>query len=64
MREQTLKTREASCVPRAAKPFFIPVVHNPLGAMAHVIALELPLGQVKPGAMGHVAALEPTLTGR
>jgi hypothetical protein len=64
MREQTLKTREASCVPRAAKHFFIPVVHNPLGAMAHVIAPELPLGQAKPGAMGHVAAPEPTSSGR
>jgi hypothetical protein len=30
-------------VPRAAKPFFIPVVHSPLGAVGHVTAPELPL---------------------
>jgi hypothetical protein len=29
-------------VPRAAKPFFIPVVHSPLEAMGHVVAPELP----------------------
>jgi hypothetical protein len=30
-RERTLDTCEPSCVPRAARPFFIPVVHSPLG---------------------------------
>jgi hypothetical protein len=30
-RERALKTCESSCVPRAARPFFIPVVHSPLG---------------------------------
>jgi hypothetical protein len=29
---RTMVTREPSCMPRVAKPFFIPVVHNPLGA--------------------------------
>jgi hypothetical protein len=29
-------------VPRAAKLFFIPVVHSPLGAVEHVAVLELP----------------------
>jgi hypothetical protein len=28
-------------VPRAAKLFFIPVVHSPLGAVEHVAVLEL-----------------------
>jgi hypothetical protein len=42
MHERALEIREPSCVPMAAKPFFIPVVHSPLGAVRHVIALELP----------------------
>jgi hypothetical protein len=29
-------------VPRAAKPFFIPVVHSPPRAVGHVAAPELP----------------------
>jgi hypothetical protein len=29
-------------VPRAAKPFFISGVHNPPGAVGHVVAPELP----------------------
>jgi hypothetical protein len=33
-RDRTLDTCELSCVPGAARPFFIHVVHNPLGAMA------------------------------
>jgi hypothetical protein len=28
-----LDTCEPSCVPEAARPFFIPVVHSPLGAV-------------------------------
>jgi hypothetical protein len=40
--ERTLETREPSCVSRAAKPLFIPVVHSPLGAVGHVAAPELP----------------------
>jgi hypothetical protein len=32
---------EPSCVPRVAKPFFIPMVHNPLGAVGHMVAPEL-----------------------
>jgi hypothetical protein len=42
MYERALETREPSCVPRAAKPFFIPVVHNPLEAVRHVVAPKLP----------------------
>jgi hypothetical protein len=40
--ERALKTREPSCVPRAAKPFFIHVVHSPPGVMGHVAAPERP----------------------
>jgi hypothetical protein len=42
MHERVLETREPSCVLRAAKPFFIHVVHSPLGVMGHVTAPELP----------------------
>jgi hypothetical protein len=42
MHERALETREPSCVPKAAKPFFIPVVHNPPGVVGHVVAPELP----------------------
>jgi hypothetical protein len=42
MHEHALETREPSYVPRAAKPFFIPVVHSPPGAVGHVAAPELP----------------------
>jgi hypothetical protein len=40
MRKRILETREASCVPRETKSFFIPVVHNPLGAVGHVTPPE------------------------
>jgi hypothetical protein len=40
-RDRTLDTCEPSCVPGAARPFFIPVVHSPLGAVGYVAALEL-----------------------
>jgi hypothetical protein len=39
--EQPLETCEPSCVPGAARHFFIPVVHTPLGAVGYVIAPEL-----------------------
>jgi hypothetical protein len=37
-RERTLETCEPSCVPGATGPFFIPVVHSPLGAVGYVAA--------------------------
>jgi hypothetical protein len=37
-----METREPSCVSRAAKPFFIPMVHSLPGAVEHVAAPELP----------------------
>jgi hypothetical protein len=40
-RDRTLDTCEASCVPEAARHFFIHVVHNPLGAVGYVAAPEL-----------------------
>jgi hypothetical protein len=42
MHERALEIHEPNCVPRAAKPSFIPVVHSPSGAMGHVAAPELP----------------------
>jgi hypothetical protein len=40
-RDRALDTCEPSCVPGAARPFFIPVVHSPLGAVGYVAAPEL-----------------------
>jgi hypothetical protein len=40
-RDRALDTCEPSCVPGAARPFFIPVVHSPLEAVGYVAALEL-----------------------
>jgi hypothetical protein len=41
MHKRALETREPSCVPRAAKYFFIPMVHRPLGVVGDVAASEL-----------------------
>jgi hypothetical protein len=40
-RDRALDTCEPSCVPGAARPFFIPVVHSLLGAVGYVVAPEL-----------------------
>jgi hypothetical protein len=40
-RDRALDTYEYSCVPGAARPFFIPVVHNLLGAVGYVAVPEL-----------------------
>jgi hypothetical protein len=40
-RNRALDICEPSCVPGAARPFFIPVVHSPLGAVGYVASLEL-----------------------
>jgi hypothetical protein len=40
-RDRALDTCEPSCVSEAARPFVIPLVHNPLGAVEYVAALEL-----------------------
>jgi hypothetical protein len=38
-RNRALDTCELSCVPGTTRPFFIPVVHSPLGAVGYVVAL-------------------------
>jgi hypothetical protein len=40
-RDRALDTCEPSCMPGAARPFFIPVVHSPLGAVGYVAAPDL-----------------------
>jgi hypothetical protein len=40
-RDRALDTCKSSCVPGAARPFFITVVHSPLGAVGYVAAPEL-----------------------
>jgi hypothetical protein len=40
-RNRSLDTCEPSCVPWAARSFFIPVVHSPLEAVGYVAAPEL-----------------------
>jgi hypothetical protein len=41
IRERTLKTYEPSYVSGAARYFFIPITHRPLGAVGYVMAPEL-----------------------
>jgi hypothetical protein len=40
-RDHALDTCEPNCVRGAARPFFIHVVHNPLGVVGYVVAPEL-----------------------
>jgi hypothetical protein len=40
-RDRALDTCEPSCVPGAARPFFIHVVHSPLGVVGYVAVPEL-----------------------
>jgi hypothetical protein len=51
IRDRALKTCEPSCVPGTARPFFIPVVHIPLGGVGYVAALELSSRGGEAGAM-------------
>jgi hypothetical protein len=72
MHECALETRESSYVPRAAKPFFIPVLHSPPGVVGHVAALEAQsrgtrgstrahlIKEARSGAEGHATASELT----
>jgi hypothetical protein len=61
-RDHALDTCEPSCVSGAARPFFIPVVHSPLGVAGYVVAPELSSRGGKAGATSgaveHVAALK------
>jgi hypothetical protein len=49
-RSHALDTCVSSCVPRAARSFFIPVVHSPLGAVGYVTAPELSSRRGEAGA--------------
>jgi hypothetical protein len=60
-RDRALDTSEPSCVPGAVRPFFIHVVHSPLGAVGTWQHRSSLLGEARPG---HVAAPEPTSAGR
>jgi hypothetical protein len=40
-RDRALDTCEPSCMPGAARHFFIPVIHSPLGVVGYVTAPEL-----------------------
>jgi hypothetical protein len=64
MHERTLETHEPSYMPRAAKAFFIPMVHSPLGVWDMWQHRSSPLGEAEPGAMGHVEASKPTSIGK
>jgi hypothetical protein len=57
-RDRALDTCEPSCVPGTAQPFFISVVHSPLGAVGYVAAAELssPLGEARPRPRGSAGA--------
>jgi hypothetical protein len=62
-RERALKICEPSCVSRAARTFFIPVVHSPLGPMGTWQHRSSPLGEAEPEAMEHITAPELTFSG-
>jgi hypothetical protein len=51
-RDRALDTCEPSCVPGAARPFFIPVVHSPLGAVGYMVAPDLSSRGGETGATG------------
>jgi hypothetical protein len=50
IRDRALDTCEPSCVPGAARPFFIPVVHGPLGVVGYVASPELSSRGAEAGA--------------
>jgi hypothetical protein len=52
MHEHAVEICKPSCMPRAAKPFFILVVHSMPGAVGHVAAPELP--SQEGSALSHV----------
>jgi hypothetical protein len=60
-RDRALDTCEPICVPEAARPFFIPMVHTRWGRGVRGSTGAL-LSRRR--GRGHVAALEPTSTGR
>jgi hypothetical protein len=60
-RNRALDTCEPRCVSGAARPFFIPVIHSPLGPWGMWQHRSSPLGEAR---SGHVAAPTPTSAGR
>jgi hypothetical protein len=55
-RDRALDTCEPSCMPGAARPFFIPVVHNPLGLWGTWQHQSSPLREARPGPRGSAGA--------
>jgi hypothetical protein len=55
---------EPICVPRTAKSFFIPVVHNLSGAVGHVAAPELPSQEDRAPSRGTHGSTGAPLSGR
>jgi hypothetical protein len=54
--DHALDTCEPSCMLGAARPFFIPVVHNPLGSWGTWQHRSPPLGEVRPRPRGRARA--------
>jgi hypothetical protein len=54
--DRVLDTCEPSCVPGAARPFFIPVVHSPLGSWGTWQHRSSPLGEARSGPRGSAGA--------
>jgi hypothetical protein len=64
MHEHALETHEPSCVASAAKPFFIPVIHSPPGAVGHMAALKLPSQESRGPSRETRGSTEAPLSGR
>jgi hypothetical protein len=64
MHEHVLKTHEPSYVPRAAKHFFIPVVHSPTRAVGFVAAPKLPSQEGRALSRGTRGSTGAPLSGR
>jgi hypothetical protein len=54
--DRVLDTCEPSYVPGATRPFFIPVVHSPLGVVGMWQHRSSPLGEARPGPRASVRA--------
>jgi hypothetical protein len=50
-RDHTLDTCKPSCMPGVGRPFFIPMIHNPLGTVGYVTAPKLSSRGGEAGAM-------------
>jgi hypothetical protein len=64
MHERALETCGLCCVPRATKPFFIPVSHGLSGAVGHVAASELPSQEGRAPSRGARGSTGAPLLGR